>query len=138
MLRYLLLLSLFAVPAYACRMTKPLDDKIKSEADLVFVGKAVDYVPSKFTKGKGLTPARIRFAVEKTIRGEKKTEVEALWVNGTFGESKSLREFRERYGELLEVGLTTKRSKLAEYYAKGSELPWVTQHPCSDPYLIKR
>ncbi len=103
-----LLGSMLSSPAVACRTTEDLTNELKGHADLVFEGEAVAYTPSKVrAPGKGMQPAVIEFKVAKQIKGEKRKTVKAHWINGTFGESRSLVDFKKRYGNRVKVGLIT-------------------------------
>lgn len=126
------------VPAYssACRERKPLTDEIKNRATSVFVGEAISYAPrpknnSKSDKWK---PAVIRFKVERTISGPEIKQIDVYWINGTFGESQSLQEFRRTFGKKSRVGITnTNRSPEAEVFR---DKPWVVQDPCTPPFML--
>jgi hypothetical protein len=104
--RYLwiiVLLGIIGTPpyAYACLYQKTLTEEQASEADLVFTGNAVDYAPAN--KG---SPAVVTFHVEKIILGNAPSDtLQVYWVNGMFGESLSLKEFRTKYGYKNKVGV---------------------------------
>lgn len=112
--------------AQACLVQGPLTDELKSKADLVFIGRAIAYTPPRLAqageRGEG-TPARIRFKIEKILRGSRKSEIEVSWINGTFGESKDLEAFLKTYGARSHVGVEHR------------EKPWIVQGPCTPPYL---
>ncbi len=102
----ILSLSLFSALALACLTTQELTEELKGHADLIFEGEAVSYRPSKMrTRGKGMQPAVIEFNVVKTLKGTKVKTVKAHWINGSFGESPSLAEFKKRFGQKVKVGL---------------------------------
>lgn len=146
MILAILALMLQAVPVFACRMRTPLSEELLRSADVVFVGEAVEYVPSRLEKT-GMRPALIRFKVRRMLRGAQRSEVSVYWVNGTFGESKSLKDFQREYGAATEVGVVFKdrcrqgQGACDEDFgglaqpAPGRKLPWVQQGPCTAPYL---
>lgn len=127
-------------------------------ANTLFIGEAVEYTPPNLEKG---IPAIIRFKVKKTIRGTREKEFRVFWTNGTFGESKSLADFKSTYGALTKVGIVLpdtylkkcrevdiesaagKKSKgmscnwevLAEPVVGSENLPWVLQGRCTPPYM---
>jgi hypothetical protein len=140
-----------------------LSDNLKDKADMVIIGKAVEYTPSRLRKGKGLLPAKIKFEVQKTLKGEKQSHVTAYWINGTFGESKSLTTFRGKFGSRTKVGLVFPKTylkqcreierknamtqKVSKKVTCSGELlaspveglphqPWVVQGPCTDPFMF--
>ena len=93
---------------FACMMGTPLSGEMKEKADLVFVGVPIKYAPSKMLpNGNGLQPAEITFEIKKTIKGKGQKIINVQWINGTFGESASLDEFKKKYGSEIRVGVAT-------------------------------
>lgn len=85
-----------------------LTDELKNHADFIFEGEAVSYSPSQLRKsGQGMQPAEITFRIDKVLKGPNLKETRAQWINGTFGESKTLAEFKKTYGTKIKVGLIT-------------------------------
>lgn len=132
-----ILLAFSALPLFfsqgtlACRVRKPLTDELKNKADTVFVGEAVAYTPP--SKDRPPKPAVIRFRVEKILSGPASRQIEVYWINETFGESRSLKEFKKSYGQRTRVGITKAKGSAKE--TEPRDKPWVLQGPCTSPYL---
>lgn len=129
------LFSCCSVSAFACRAQRPLSEELKAKADSIFIGEAIAYSPRPppDSKTRSPRPAVIRFKVEKTLLGPSRPEVEVYWSNETFGESRSLEDFKKTYGPKTRVGLVqTKDSSEAK---KFSDKPWVLQGSCTPPYM---
>ena len=96
------------------------------------------------------------------MKGQKQSHVSAYWINGTFGESKSIDEFRKRFGTTTTVGLVFPKTYLKqckevkrknaltqkvskEMSCRGELIagpikglpnrPWIVQGPCTDPFM---
>jgi hypothetical protein len=105
----------------ACQMMKPLTPQQRAKADVVFVGRAVALgtsvasepkeksVASKIKKDISLEARTFRtvsFEIEKIVSGKVISgRHEFFWQNGLFGEVKTLKEFREKYGQHSRVGI---------------------------------
>jgi hypothetical protein len=129
------LLLIMAPPARACLVQEPLSDAILRRAQTVFIGEAVAYTPRpKFDpKAPAWKPAVIRFKVEKVLSGAAQKQIEVYWINGTFGESTSLEEFKKTFGPRTRVGVAAENpSGVTGFHDK----PWVVQGPCTSPYMM--
>ena len=163
---YIFLLVLVPELSLACFVERELTDELKSHADIVFQGEAINYSSSKLGKN-GLEPAEITFRVDKVLKGPKLSVTSAKWVNGTFGESSNLTEFKKDYGKKITVGLITSKALariteckkvrstnegtgeisieedcttplIAGEYRKKEESDknWVVQGACTPPFLL--
>lgn len=120
----LLLLSLiqFSTATFACRTTKPLTDDAKASAQIVFIGRPVKFEKTPESEG------QITFVTIKTLKGEHREE----WViNQTFDwfkKNTTLNEFKNQYGEEIEVGVSM-----------NTDIPVIiSTGVCGTPYLIKK
>jgi hypothetical protein len=136
---------------------QPLTDEQMQQAQSVFIGTAIAYEATRSPN-----PDVITFRVEKVVSG-KSVEgiIKVNWIHGTFGMPGSLREFHRSYGKKIKVGIlfqeafpgecsvkdfinaltgekVPQRTCTSDFIGKDSEseLPWVMNAPCSEPYIM--
>ncbi len=148
-------------PAFACRMKTQLSRAQLTDADAVLYANPVQFFPSQGLSNDQI-PARIVYHVTSVIRGSFNTgdEIEVYWLNGTFGESSDLDDFKSTYGAHQRIGLimpetylgwcrmvrSSKGGVISEtelcagpFNARPSEnfpnRPWIMNAGCSDSFI---